>query len=208
VAAARTAREAVAAQIAENTAARRAADRELGVIQARLTKYKDQLMEVKTNKEYTAMLHEIDRAKGDRDAVDTNILQAMEAADTLEAAIKQKESALAAEMKQVTAADEVLRTEQKDLESKRAGLDAERRGIEAQIAPEMVAEFNRISRSREGLAVVRVANGLCQGCSVRIQPRVIQQIRRNEGILRCESCKRFLYYLEEERAEPPAGHPG
>jgi predicted nucleic acid-binding Zn-ribbon protein len=71
-----------------------------------------------------------------------------------------------------------------------------------------VAEFNRISRSREGLAVVRVANGLCQGCSVRIQPRVIQQIRRNEGILRCESCKRFLYYLEEERAEPPAGHPG
>ena len=187
---------------------RRKLEGDVQSVEAKISKYQTQLMEVKTNKEYTAMLHEIDRAKADRDAVDTNILQAMEAADTLEASIKLKESALAAEMKQVTAAEEVLRTEQKDLESKRAGLDAERRGIEAQIAPEMVAEFNRISRSREGLAVVRVAKGLCQGCSVRIQPRVIQQIRRNEGILRCESCKRFLYYLEEERAEPPAGQPG
>ncbi|MCI0567630.1 MAG: C4-type zinc ribbon domain-containing protein [Acidobacteria bacterium] len=111
-------------------------------------------------------------------------------------------------MKQVATAEAVLQAEQKELESKRAGFDAERRGIEAQIAPEMVAEFNRISRSRGGLAVARVAKGLCQGCSVRIQPRVIQQIRRNEGILRCESCKRFLYYLEEERAEPPAGQQG
>jgi uncharacterized protein len=187
---------------------RRKLEGDLQAVEAKIGKYQTQLMEVKTNKEYTAMLHEIDRAKGDRDAVDTNILQAMEAADALEATIKQKEAALAQEIQQVTSSETVLRDEQKDLESKRAGLDAERQGIEAQIAPEMVAEFNRISRSRGGLAVARVANGLCQGCSVRIQPRIIQQIRRNEGILRCESCKRFLYLLEEERAEPPAGQPG
>ena len=187
---------------------RRKLEGDLQTVEAKISKYQTQLMEVKTNKEYTAMLHEIDRAKGDRDTVDTSILQAMEAADILESAIKQKESALAEEMKQVAAAESLLQAEQKELESKRQGLDAERRGIEAQISPEMVAEFNRISRSRGGLAVVRVANGLCQGCSVRIQPRVIQQIRRNEGILRCESCKRFLYYLEEERAEPPAGQQG
>ncbi len=187
---------------------RRKLEGDLQTVEAKISKYQAQLMEVKTNKEYTAMLHEIDRAKSDRDAVDTSVLQAMEAADILESAIKQKEAALAEEMKQVATAEAVLQAEQKELESKRAGFDAERRGIEAQIAPEMVAEFNRISRSRGGLAVARVAKGLCQGCSVRIQPRVIQQIRRNEGILRCESCKRFLYYLEEERAEPPAGQQG
>ncbi|MCI0657395.1 MAG: hypothetical protein L0170_10040, partial [Acidobacteria bacterium] len=187
---------------------RRKLEGDLQTVEAKISKYQAQLMEVKTNKEYTAMLHEIDRAKGDRDTVDTSILQAMEAADILESAIKLKESALAEEMKQVAAAESLLQAEQKDLESKRQGLDAERRGIETQIPPEMVAEFNRISRSRGGLAVARVANGLCQGCSVRIQPRVVQQIRRNEGILRCESCKRFLYYLEEERAEPPAGQQG
>jgi len=186
---------------------RRKLEGDLQTVEAKIGKYQTQLMEVKTNKEYTAMLHEIDRAKEERDGVDTQILQAMESADLLESVIKQKEAALADEMKQVAAAQAVLQAEHKDLEAKKQQMEAERKGIEAEIAPEMVAEFNRISRSRGGVAVARVAGGLCQGCSVRIQPRIIQQIRRNEGILRCESCKRFLYYLEEERAEPPAGQP-
>src|SRR5689334_19248338 len=63
IAAAKAAKEAAAALVAENQAARRAADRELGVQQSRLTKFKDQLMEVKTNKEYTAMQHEIATAE-------------------------------------------------------------------------------------------------------------------------------------------------
>ncbi|MCI0408471.1 MAG: hypothetical protein L0191_07895, partial [Acidobacteria bacterium] len=74
---------------------RRKLEGDLQTVEAKISKYQAQLMEVKTNKEYTAMLHEIDRAKGDRDTVDTSILQAMEAADILESAIKLKESALA-----------------------------------------------------------------------------------------------------------------
>jgi predicted nucleic acid-binding Zn-ribbon protein len=184
---------------------RRKLEGDLQTVEAKIGKYQTQLMDVKTNKEYTAMLHEIDRAKEERDGVDTKILQEMESADLLESVIKQKEAALDEEMKQVAAAQGILKSEQQDLESKKSRMEAERKGIETEMTPELVAEFNRISRSRAGVAVARVANGLCQGCSVRIQPRVIQLIRRNEGILRCESCKRFLYYLEEERAEPPAG---
>lgn len=192
-------------ELAGHQKERRKLEGDLQAIEAKIGKYQGQLMEVKTNKEYTAMLHEIDRAKGERDGVDTKILQAMEAADTLEAGIKRAEGDLAAELKRVAEAQAALHSEQSDLESKKAHQESLRKGIEAEISQEVVAEFNRISRSRGGLAVARVVNGLCQGCSVRIQPRIVQQIRRNEGILRCESCKRFLYYLEEERAEPPSG---
>jgi predicted nucleic acid-binding Zn-ribbon protein len=184
---------------------RRKLEGDLQSIEAKISKYQGQLMEVKTNKEYTAMLHEIEGAKSEKDTVDTRILQAMEATDTLEMGIRQKEKALAEEAKSVDAARGVLISEQKDLEASRARVEAERREVEAQIPSELVAEFNRISRSRGGLAVARVVQGLCQGCSVRIQPRIVQQIRRDEAILRCESCKRFLYYLEEKRAEPPTG---
>jgi predicted nucleic acid-binding Zn-ribbon protein len=184
---------------------RRKLEGDLQSIEAKISKYQGQLMEVKTNKEYTAMLHEIEGAKSEKDTVDTRILQAMEATDTLEMGIRQKEKALAEEAKSVDAARGVLISEQKDLEASRARVEAERREVEAQIPAELVAEFNRISRSRGGLAVARVVQGLCQGCSVRIQPRIVQQIRRDEAILRCESCKRFLYYLEEKRAEPPTG---
>jgi predicted nucleic acid-binding Zn-ribbon protein len=184
---------------------RRKLEGDLQTIEAKIGKYQGQLMEVKTNKEYTAMLHEIDRAKGERDGVDTKILQAMEAADSLEAGIKRAEGDLAAELKRVADAQATLRGEQGELESRKAQQESQRLGIEAEISPELVTEFYRVSRSRGGLAVARVDKGLCQGCSVRIQPRIVQLIRRNEGILRCESCKRFLYYLEEERAEPSSG---
>lgn len=184
---------------------RRKLEGELQTIEAKIGKYQTQLMEVKTNKEYTAMLHEIDAVKGERDSVDTRILQAMEAADGLEAGIKRKEAALAEEAKRVQAEQAVLADEQKEMEAGRQDLEARRQGIESQISADLVAEFSRIARSRGGLAVARVANGLCQGCSVRLQPRVIQQIRRDEGIFRCDSCKRFLYYVEEKRAEPPSG---
>ena len=184
---------------------RRKLEGDLQSIEAKIGKYQAQLMEVKTNKEYTAMLHEIDAAKGERDGIDTRILQAMEAADELEAGIKKKEAALAQEIKQVQAEQALLVGDQKEMEGKRQDLEARRRAIEAEITPELVAEFVRIARSRGGLAVARVVNGLCQGCSVRLQPSVVQQIRRDDGIFHCYSCKRFLYYLEEKRAEPPAG---
>ncbi len=184
---------------------RRKLEGDVQTIEAKIGKYQTQLMEVKTNKEYTAMLHEIDAAKGERDGIDTRILQAMEAADELQAEIKKKEAALAEEMKRVHSDQALLVEEQKEMDAKRADLETRRRGIEAQITPELVAEFVRIARSRGGLAVARVVNGLCAGCSVRLQPRVVQQIRRDEGIFHCDSCRRFLYYLEEKRAEPPSG---
>ena len=191
--------------LANHQKERRKLEGDLQGIEAKIGKYQAQLMEVKTNKEYTAMLHEIDGAKGERDAIDTRILQAMEAADGLEAGIKKKEAALSEETKRVQSDQALLAAEQKEMESKRQDFETRRRGIEEGITPELVAEFVRIARSRGGLAVARVVNGLCQGCSVRLEPRVVQQIRREDGIFRCYSCKRFLYYLEEKRAEPPAG---
>ncbi|MFI5078270.1 MAG: hypothetical protein ACHQRO_13050, partial [Vicinamibacteria bacterium] len=93
VAAALAAREAVAAQIAENTASRRVADKELGVVQGRLTKYKDQLMEVKTNKEYTTMQHEIATAEEGVRNFEDQILTLMMQADELTASLKAADAA-------------------------------------------------------------------------------------------------------------------
>jgi len=193
-------------ELANQQKERRNREGDLQSIEAKIVKYQAQLMEVKTNKEYTAMLHEIEAVKSEQDAVDTKILQAMEAVDILETEIKRKESSLAEEAKRVVGAQAALQSEREVLESRRGTLEVERRETEAQIPSELVAEFIRVSRSRGGLAVARVVDGLCQGCSVRIQPRIVQQVRRNEEIFRCDSCKRFLYYLEEKRAEPPAGH--
>jgi hypothetical protein len=184
---------------------RRKLEGELAAVETRISKYQGQLMEVKTNKEYQAMLHEIETVKGERSALETKILQGMEAADDLEARIREKEGLLASEMRTVDAGLGALKEEENRLEDERAALEKTRGEIEGGLPGELVAEFQRIARGRGGVAVTRILNGLCQACSVRIQPRIVQEARRAEGLVRCDSCRRFLYYVEEKREDSATG---
>jgi uncharacterized protein len=188
-------------ELAELQKHRRKLEGDLQAVESKISKYQSQLMEVKTNKEYTAMLHEIETVKEERGGIETGILQSMDAADGVEKKIKLMQAALGEEQRRVAAGLGVLDQEERQASDRKASLEGERGRLEAELPSELVSEFNRVSRMRGGLAVARVIDGLCQGCSVRVQPRVFQQIRRNEGILRCDSCKRFLYYLEDKRAE-------
>jgi len=67
------------------------------MLQSRLSKFKGQLMEVKTNKEYTAILKEIQVAQDDILKHEDQMLVRMLEADDLSAAVKAAESALAAD---------------------------------------------------------------------------------------------------------------
>jgi hypothetical protein len=178
---------------------------DLQVVETKISKYQGQLMEVKTNKEYTAMVHEIETVKEERSGIETRILQAMDSAEAVEKEIRHKEAALAEDQQRVSAGLAKLKQEEQEATDRKGSLEGDRSRIEKELPVDLVSEFTRVSRMRGGVAVARVVDGLCQGCSVRIQPRVFQQIRRDEGLLRCESCKRFLYYIEEKRAQPPPG---
>jgi len=197
--------EAAKAALEGSQKARKQNEASVQDLETKRSKYKGQLMEVKTNKEYTAMLHEIETVKEERGGIETRILQAMDMADTLEGSIKRMESALSEEQLRVSAGLAQLKQEEQEALDRKASLEGDRSRAEGELPPELVSEFARVSRARGGVAVARVVVGLCQGCSVRIQPRIFQQVRRNEGILRCDSCRRFLYYIEEKVDEPPPG---
>ena len=94
-----SARDAVAgikARLAAASDKRRVEEKEVAGVQTRLAKYKDQLLEVKTNREYTAMLHEIETAQNDIRTREDRILEIMMETDELNAAIKKSEAELKA----------------------------------------------------------------------------------------------------------------
>jgi uncharacterized protein len=193
VAAARAARDAAAALAAENVAARRAADRELAVQQGRLTKFKDQLMEVKTNKEYTAMQHEIATAEAGVQTFEDQILGFMIQADELAAAVKAADAALAAQERAEAAVRTEVEAERTRLEGELARLAETRRGLEAKMLPEHVRLFADTAAKRRGIAVSAIHDGHCQACQVRLRLQLIMEIRRGDLIAQCESCSRILY---------------
>jgi predicted nucleic acid-binding Zn-ribbon protein len=181
-------------RLSDNQTARREIEKELAVIQGRLSKFRDQLMEVKTNKEYQAMQKEIAVAEREVRSFEDRILELMLAADEQSADVKTAEQALA--------------QEQRNAEKQRADLDRERLALEDSIGraasdrqrvagstdPEALALFEHIARGRRGLAVVEARNGHCTVCHVRLRPQVFNEIRRNEMLIQCDSCQRILYY--------------
>ena len=61
------------------------------------------------------------------------------------------------------------------------------------LSESLVYLFLKVARQRKGLALVPVREELCRGCHVRVMPTLIQQVRRAEGLIACDSCKRFMY---------------
>ena len=206
--AARTAAvDGVKARTTQSQAARREVEKDLAAVQSRLSKFKNQLMEVKTNKEYQAMQKEMSVAEQEISDLETRMLERMEEADGLAIELKTAQAALAAEQAAITRERQALDDERAAAagELERAG--GERARISAAISPEALALFERLAHGRRGVAMAEARDGLCTVCHVRLRPQVFNEARRNAGIVQCDSCARILYFVPAPSAAAPPQQP-
>ncbi len=186
--------EALKAQLADNQTARRTLEKDVALVDARLARFDDHKAAVKTNQEYTALLHEIAMAKAEKDGIEDQILGLMEAADVLTAERKAAEATLADAQREVATARADLGKERIALDDELLRLVHDRaREAKAVDAP-LLARYEQLLKQRRGIAVAAMKGETCEACFVRQRPHVAQQIRRNDSIVQCESCQRILYY--------------
>ncbi len=158
--------------------ARRQHEQGLQDLEAKRSKYKGQLMDVKTNKEYTAMLHEIEAVEREIRVLEDQILSEMERAEALAAEVKREEALYKAVEEHSRRETQALDERDRKLEEEAARL---RRGV---------------ARLR-GTAVAEARDGMCQLCHMKLRLQMYVELKRNEVIVQCPSCSRILYY------EPP-----
>jgi predicted nucleic acid-binding Zn-ribbon protein len=193
---ARNAVDAAKQQLKENQDARRELEKNAAVYQGRLSKFKDQLSEVKTNREYQAMQHEIATAQIDLGAAEEKVLERMVEADALTAEVKKAESALARDQKEVDAEKRRLAEELAAAERELADATARRDAIVREAPAALIDLFHQVARARKGVAISSATrDGLCSVCHVRLRPPVFQKVRQNDDIVQCETCQRILYYV-------------
>jgi predicted nucleic acid-binding Zn-ribbon protein len=196
--------EAAKARLKANQDARRDLEKDVAVYQGRLTKFKDQLSLVKTNKEYQAMQHEIATAQSDLGAVEEKVLERMLEADTITADVKRAEAALVIRQKEIEAEKKELTEELASVESALKEASEARTDVVKGLDARLMAIFEQVARVRKGVAIsTATRDGLCAACHVRLRPFVFQQIRQNDAIIQCESCQRILYWIPPP---PPIEH--
>jgi uncharacterized protein len=183
-------------RLKDNQDARRELEKGAAVYQGRLTKFKDQLSAVKTNREYQAMQHEIATAQSDLGAAEEKVLERMVEADGLAAAVKEAETALARDQKAIDAEKRTLTEELAAAERELAQATARRADIIRQTPAALIDLFHQVAKARKGVAISSATrDGLCSVCHVRLRPPVFQKVRQNDGIVQCEVCQRILYYV-------------
>ena len=198
VAAAKAEVDAAKARIQENVLARRALDKDVAAVDVRLARFDDHKAAVKTNHEYTALLHEISVAKTEKGAIEDKLLDLMEQADGLAAVQKTAEAALAAKAAEADKARAALSAERAALEKDIASLTHDRTQEARNVSAPLMAKYEQLLKLRKGVAIARMSGEICEACHVRLRPHVTQQIRRNDAIVPCDNCQRILYF------EPPA----
>lgn len=181
--------------------ARRQLESELQDLESKRSKYKGQLMDVKTNKEYTAMLHEIESVEREVRGREDLILVEMEKAESLAAEVKREESAFKAVEESFRSESRILDEKASVLQRKTAALAAARDAVAATVSASALELFHRISKKR-GSAVAEVKDATCQLCHLKLRLQMFVELRHNEAIVQCPSCSRILYY---EPAPTPVG---
>jgi predicted nucleic acid-binding Zn-ribbon protein len=194
IAAAGEAVETARTRLQENRDRSRALEKDVALVDSRLARFDDHKAAVKTNQEYTALLHEIATAKAEKDTIEDRMLTLMDAADGLAADLKAAEAARADAAREGEETRAGLAAERAALDAELARLAGERARAVADVPPTLLAQYEQLLKQRRGIAVVAMTGDICSACHVRLRPHVTQQIRRNEDIVQCESCQRILYF--------------
>jgi hypothetical protein len=175
-----------------------------GEIQAadqKISKLKTQMMEAKTNDQYRAFQHEIEFCQQEIRRHEDHILDLMGESDPLEKAVKAAEASLATEKKQVedekSTARERTAADQKEIDL----LTVERKKILSEMDPKIASEYERIRKGRAGVAIAEVLKGRCSKCNILLRPQFLQELKRGDSVMVCESCRRMLYWNPPQSVE-------
>lgn len=189
-----TAVEAAKTRFGDKKRERQAVEKSLAEVQGRLSRFKEQLMAVKTNKEYTAVQHEIATAETEVRRLEDAILEHMLEADDLAASVDSTERTLVAERAEIERERAAIETDRADLERRLSGTADARLKLVANIGAAARQLFDTVAKKRQGIAVVEARDGHCTICHVRLRPQMFNQIMRNTELIQCEHCMRILYH--------------
>lgn len=186
--------EADKAALTANVKGRKSLEDDVKVHEQKISKLKEQMAGAKNNEQYKAFQNEIAYASGEIRKCEDKILTLMGQFEPLDGAVKAAEAALAVEKRQVDGEKAKAREKTAGDQAKQAELLGERAKLAAELKPTVLATYERIRKKRKGIAIAEVNGGRCSACMIALRSQYLQDLRKTEAIMTCESCGCILYY--------------
>jgi predicted nucleic acid-binding Zn-ribbon protein len=162
-----------------------------------INKFQGQLYQVKTNREYESLQHEIDALKEKSSKIEDQVLELLEKIERISATAAAEEKKLGDYRTEAARDKADLEARDRELTDQVAVKQDERKRLVVDIDQSLLSRYDRIREKKGGLAVALVENGACGGCFRRIPPQEMQELKMMERIIACEGCGRIIVWRDE-----------
>jgi len=176
-------------------------------IQAEIERFKGmveqskiKLTQIKNNKEYFAVLKEIESGEKEISTFEIGLLELLEEVEMLQSQVNDQQSLLTEKREAITARKAETVSQVKKLSRKLSSFRKERKKVINLLDKRLLARYDRIRR-RFPNAVVNVKRGTCMGCHVNVPPQVYIDLLKGDEILNCPNCQRIMYSEPETESD-------
>jgi len=177
---------------------RRQYEREIQELDGKIEKSSAKLTQIKSNKEYTAALKEIDDLKSIKFQTEERALQMMETAEELEQKCKGQKDTLKTLKAQCEKDKEEVKKELLELDKDLEAMEKERNQLCCDFDQSLLKKYLFLKERKGGLAVSSVVTGVCQTCHMGIPPQKFNELIRGNDLMTCPHCNRIIYWGEDQ----------
>ena len=154
------------------------------------------MMQVQTSREQTALLKEIEDAKKNVKENEEKIVSIMEQVENLTSETTEEKNILKTEKTLVDEEKEKVKTVIDGLSKGKKTKKNKRDKQAGAVNGSMIQKYEILRERRNGLAIVNVLDGVCQGCFMNLPPQKYNMLLRGDQVLECPSCQRLIYHQE------------
>ena len=163
-----------------------------------LRKAKERLHEVKTNKEYHAILKEIEGMEKKNGEIEEAIIILLDDIDSRRAALKLKNQAFAEEKVIYEAKQQDLQRQIEAIASDLQDRIEKSTELRKTMAPDLLKKYDMIRNINNGLAVVSAWKEVCNGCHMNLPPQMYNELHAANELLLCPQCNRIIYWYDQD----------
>lgn len=181
-------------KLEENAKAQKSKNLEIDTNNDQIAKYENQLITIKTNKEFKALNHEVSHLKEKNSKIDDQILELMEVESTLKKEREQAEAELKRASDELSRNEERLNREIQVVEQEIEQLKQQRKSLGVQLPRSLANRYVNLIRTKERKAVVFADpdNESCTGCGFKIRPQMMIEVSKGNRVIYCENCGRIV----------------
>jgi predicted nucleic acid-binding Zn-ribbon protein len=164
-----------------------------------IVKTKERMLEVKNNKEYQAMLKEIEIAESSRGEIETQIISLLDELDKLSVLVKKDEEVLKQSRSKYEQEKKAMEDDLNAVDTDVANWEQKRIDLQRDVPDELLVRYERIKKRNKGVGVTSVWKSVCNGCHMNIPPQLYNELQRSDDLLSCPNCNRIMYFQDMEK---------